>query len=117
MHNEENPGIYWAKKELAKLHGELFTVQRDLKKQRMVSKLSIHDKRVLDLHKLMPPAIFGEQAILDPWEGIETASVIASTYCEVLILNKNQLNGFVGSLVSYTAVLVEFCKYLEAMQF
>lgn len=44
---------------------------------------------------LYPPAIFGEQAILNPEEGFAQGSVIADTYVELLVLHKRQIDASV----------------------
>ena len=51
-------------------------------------------KRKAEVAKLFPPAIFGEETIINPYDGFASASIIADTWVELLCVNKQQLNQF-----------------------
>jgi hypothetical protein len=49
------------------------------------------------LHRVMvevlcPPAIFGELAILEPWDGFQQGTVQSYTYAEMLVLSKHHID-------------------------
>lgn len=46
----------------------------------------------VQVEALFPISVFGELAILDPWEGHSEGTVMAETFCEVLVINKNQID-------------------------
>lgn len=42
--------------------------------------------------KLFPPSVFGEMALLDPWNGKNPGTIVADTHVEVLSIGKTQFN-------------------------
>lgn len=57
----------------------------------------VREQRKAEVAKLFPPAIFGEQTVLNPYDGFAPASIIADTWVELLGVNKQQLNQFTFS--------------------
>ena len=48
-------------------------------------------RRSVMLERALPPFLFGEAAVLEPWSGLEPGNVIADTYVEVLQVSRSAL--------------------------
>ena len=79
--------LYKMQDDLVKVREKLSKVVAKIKDgEKTLSKKQEEKISEITLTKLIPPAVFGESAITDPYFGIEPASIIAETRVEVLSL-------------------------------
>ena len=77
-----------------KRDGLLVTVTRKEALLKKAKRAETRDavRKQTEICKLYPPAMAGELSLLDPWNGVEQATVVADTYVEMLVLNKKQID-------------------------